>query len=485
MNVFVVGYSAPGLADAAKAAGALGQTLADVPFLSDAELQRWSSPSGVAAAAWAQHRPERIGGVQHAAVEPARLALFAGRPIRWTAEWRADGRGPTDPRGYLESGATHWASALDGRFVVARYDDGERTLEVVTDPLGAYPVYCGAADDVVWIANNPELIRAICGIRELDAEVLASMVGGGWSVTGDPVWRGVKRLPFGSLIAHRPDGGSRVTALHPTERYARMPAAGLREPTSAARTLTETVRALADWPGRRTAVPVTSGRDSRLILAAALRSRIEFTAVTAGAPDDVDVLGGKRVCRAVGLDHELIGGDPHHNLHTHPGEAARLLGISSGGTSTLADASGFPLADQPDPPLLWHTGLAGEVSRAFFEHSMQVSDRDWRRLDADGITARLYRTFAGRRPGRREPLTSEAQHAVRRHIRRFVGEQLESGATPSGVPDLFYLLNRMPFWCGPALGAVDWINDPTVALLSPRQVPHLLGLPLAERVADR
>lgn len=485
MNLFVVSHSAGAGADAAKAGKALSDLLTSVPFLSGAEVERWSSPSGVAAAAWAQHRPESIGGVRHAVMEPARLALFTGRPIRWTGEWQADGRGPLDPRSYLADEPTRWASELDGRFAVARYEDSGRSLELVTDPLGGYPLYCGAADGTCWIANNAELVRSLCGISELDPEVLASVFGGGWSVTGHPAWRGVERLPPGSLIAYGPDGARRVTALHPRERYARMPGAGPLDPTAAARTLTATVRALADWPGRPTVVPITSGRDSRLILAAALHAGIDFSPVTAGAPEDLDVVGAKRVCRAAGLEHELIGGDPDHNLLTHPVEAARLVGLSSGGTATLADGSGFPMADEPGPRLLWHTGLAGEVARGFYEHSMQVTDRDWRRLNAAGIAKRLYRSFAGRRPGRREPLTQEAQRAVGRCIHRFVAEQLELGAAPSDVPDLFYLLNRMPFWCGPALGAVEWIVDPTTALLSPRQVPHLLGLPLDERAADR
>ena len=485
MNLFVVGHSAAARVDAARAEKALRELLGSVPFLSGAEVEGWSSPSGAAAAAWAQHQPERIGGVRHAVTEPTRLALFAGRPIRWTGEWQADGRGVLDPSSYLASEPTHWASDLDGRFAVARYRDRERTLEVVTDPLGTYPLFCGAAEGIRWIANNPELVRALCGIRELDREVLASVLAGGWSVTGDSVWRGVERLPSGSVVAHGPDGARRVTPLHPPERYARMPGARRLEPTAVARTLTAAVGALADWPGRPSVVPVTSGRDSRLVLAASMQAEIEFTPVTAGAPEELDVIGGRRVCRVAGLDHELIGGDPDHNLLTDPIEAARLVSLSSGGTATLADASGFPMADEPGPPLMWHTGLGGEVARGFYEHTMQATDRYWRLLDADGIARRLYRSFAGRRPGRREPLKPEAQVAVARRIRRFVDEQLEAGAAPGDVPDLFYLLNRMPFWAGPALGAVDWIVDSTAALLSPRQVPHLLGLPLDERVADR
>ena len=124
MNLFVVSHSAAATADAAKAATALSELLAGIPFLSDSEVESWSAPSGTAAAAWAQHPPERIGGVRHAVAEPARLALFAGRPIRWTGEWEADGRGPLYPGSYLAHEAARWAPDLDGRFAVARYDDG-------------------------------------------------------------------------------------------------------------------------------------------------------------------------------------------------------------------------------------------------------------------------------------------------------------------------------------------------------------------------
>ena len=66
-------------------------------------------------------------------------------------------------------------------------------------------------------------------------DVLASLLGGGWSLSGDPVWEGVERI--------RPE---------PPQPPADF------DPDRAAALLVAAVRALADWPGRPSVVPITT-----------------------------------------------------------------------------------------------------------------------------------------------------------------------------------------------------------------------------------
>ena len=265
MNLFLIGEPATGGPGADRAAEVL-DSLRE-PFLADGVLERWSSPAGRVAGAWLCHPPERLGGVRHAVADGGRLALFAGRPIAWEGE-RADGRGPLDPAFYLGSG---WEERMDGRFAAVVAGD-EAGLRVTTDALGAYPVYrCGG-----WVSNWPEALRRLCGGNdELDRAALAGVLGGGWSLDGRPLWAGIERVPW---------SGRRRGA----------PGAGF-DPARAARLLVEGTRALADWPGRPNVVLVTGGRDSRLILAAALRAGITFQARTGGTPDMPDVVIGREL----------------------------------------------------------------------------------------------------------------------------------------------------------------------------------------------
>lgn len=473
MILFLAGHSA-GQIDAAAGERALEALVASLPFFPERPMEGWRSPSGTMAAAWVQHPSEQTGGVRHIAASSERLALFCGRPLAWSGTEEADGRGALDPSGYLGDVAA-WQRRLDGRCAVVRCDDAERMLEVWTDALGAYPLYAVRAGGATWFSNNPELLRSLHGGRDLDLTALAGLLGGGWPLDGHPVWSAVRRIDRGAVVRVGPDGTTRGAARLPTEEIVSMIGAGL-DPRAAARTLVAAMRGLADWPGRPSVVPVTGGRDSRLVLASALRAGVDFTAATGGAPADPDVARARELCRTAGIAHRLLPADPHGDAFSAPETAARLLAATAGGTASLADAAGFPMGPRDGALELWHSGQGGEIARGYYGAAA---------ADAPALAEHLYRRFAGRRPGRVEPLSQRGSALVVGQLRAWVDEQLAAGAHPSDVPDLFYLLRRMGTWAGPTHGAVEYVRDTTSPLWSWRMLPHLLGLPAEQRAAER
>jgi hypothetical protein len=398
VNLFLVGGGS---------AEALRSVAGRLPFFSGREVQT----SG--AAAWIAH--------SDGYVSPGGQALFAGRPIVWNGD-SADGRAPLDPSFWLDPPVDD----LDGRFVGVRVAGGEAT--VFADALGAYPVYRrGAA-----VSNNAEVLRESSSMR---MDVLASLLGGGWSLSGDPVWEGVERIQ-----PRRP---------HPA------PGSGF-DPDRASALLVGAVRALADWPGRPSVVPITGGRDSRLILAAALAAGIDFETTTGGPAGHPDVEIGRELARVAGVRWRPIEHDPHGSVLSDWRRAAELLWLTSSGTASLADAAGFPFGPRPGPAPLWHSGQGGEIARSYY--------------GGGGDAESLYRAFVGRRPGRTEILSAEGQRLVRAQIDAF-GEE----AGPDRLPDLFYLHRRMGSWAGPTHGAVEFVRDTTSPLWSRRLLPDLLG----------
>jgi len=469
VNLFVAGIS-DARADLGAAERALGDLLGRLPFFDPGLIETWRSEDGRAAAACVSHAPDQTAGVRYHRFEPERMALWSGRPFVWSAEGSADGRAPVDPVFYLERPATRWAAQLDGRCTALRYAGGE--LEVYSDPLGSYPLFETDAEGARWISNNAELLRELAGDHALEPAVLASVLGGGWSLSGDPLWAAVRRVPRGTIRSHGPRRAERSVELLPLERIVPLLGDGL-DPDRAAGRLVAAVRALADWPGRPSVVPLTGGRDSRLVLAAALVAGIEFEIRTGGEPGEPDVEVARRLAEVAGREHGLIEHDPHGNVQSDWRRAAEVVALASSGTASLADAAGYPLGPRDGPLPLWHSGQGGEIARTYYGTGEG--------LDRNGLAERLYRRFVGRRPGRIEILSVEGARLVRREVRAFVDEQLDAGVEPADVPDMFYLLKRMGTWAGPGHGCVELVRDTTSPLWTPRLLPDMLGLPAAER----
>src|SRR4051794_22004125 len=404
VNLFVAGLAERAQPDLGAAERALRSLLERLPFFPGRPVETWAA--GRAAAAWVAH------DARCAQAAGERLVLWSGGPIRWAGEREADGA-----PGALDG-------ELDGRFAVVRAGPGR--VDVETDPMGAYPVYETVAGGVRWVSNNASVLRDLRGGTALAVDVLAPVLGGGGSLDGHPAWEGVRRVGGAPAIAP-----ARLAGLF----------GGGFDPDRAAALLVAAVRALADWPGRPSVVPVTGGRDSRLVLAAAMAAGIDFEATTGGDDSSPDVMIGRRLAELAGVRHSLIADDPHGSVWGDWRGAARVLAASQAGTATLADAAGFPMGARDGPLPLWHSGQGGEIARAYYGTGEG--------LDRDGLAERLTRAFLGRRPGRADVLSGDARASVRGRIDSWVDAQLAAGVQPADVPDAFYLPRRMGTWAGP------------------------------------
>src|SRR5438128_1214906 len=117
------------------------------------------------------------------------------------------------------------------------------------DALGAYPLFEAAAHGARWFSNAPAALSALAGARDLDPVALAGLLGGGWSLAGDPLWAAVRRLARGTVLRLRAGAGGeeecdRVELL-PDEQVVALLGAGF-DPAAAADRLVTGLRALAD-----------------------------------------------------------------------------------------------------------------------------------------------------------------------------------------------------------------------------------------------
>ena len=480
MNLFVIGWCPSGSIQSAGAETALAALVSELPFFDGHDFRTWRAPSGRVAVACAVHAPARTGGVRYAHFETERMTLFSGRPFAWRSEFTADGRGPLDARFYLGDPEV-WSESLDGRAVAARYDDVSARLDLYTDASGAYHVFFGRRAETQWFSNSPELIRRIIGRSARDPFVAASLVACGWSLGGQPIWRDVRRLPRAALHQFHPGGEVHREHL-PIASIDSFFDSGFRDEV-AARTLVATVRALADWPGRPSYVPLTGGRDSRLVFAAALHAGTVFEprilVGSASSHESPDVQTARIVSESMGRSLAVESSRSVSRVI----DAARILRLTAPGTLSLDLAyaalnrpPGSGLCDEHtrDTPLeLVHSGHAGELARAYYGPGGS---------DHRAVARSLYRQVTHAWP--RPPLSREGNHLVQEYIHRWVRREIDAGVSVSNLPDLFYLFERMENWVGPSHGFDEYMADLTSPLWTPRLLPHEFGLTANERARE-
>jgi hypothetical protein len=470
VNIFLIGWREEGRIESRAAATVLRALVGELAPLDPDAIETWESPAGNVAVKAIGHRPEQPS-ISYSHFEPLRMALFAGRPIFWEPTGEANGRDTLDPRFYLAP-PEQWMHSLDGPCTAVRYDDTAGSLDVYSDPLGAYPVYSApGGDGTLWLTNKPALLAELLGLRGLSARALASFFACSWAFGGDPVWKGIDRLPRGSLLRFTSAGGPEVVPLLPAETIASYFGSGADRRESA-RTLVEVVRAGADWPGRSVRVPLSSGRDSRVVFAAAVAAGVDFEATTIafphapGFPETVDVTLARRLASVSGREHVVMR--PETGLGVR--DSARLLRLLSNGAVSVGATGPLPMSLISSRRPLVLTGRAGEIARAYYG----IGTGSVRELAQS-----IYRHIVPPLP--RTLVTSEAEELVRTYVVDWVREKLESGIAPADVPDAFYLLERLAHWAGPSQSVYEWTGDTFAPLWSARLLPHELGLPPEQR----
>ena len=478
MNLFAIGTAPGRQLSLDSARRATEEVAAFLPGLEGRRVEGWAAPGGDVVAVSLSHGPERVGDVRYAHFEEDEMALFAGRPIVWTSDDQADGRGPLDPRFYLTP-AEGWRNDLDGRYTVARWQRETGRAELFTDSLGAYPVYSATGAGQIWVGNSPALLERLTGRRALSPEVLCAFFACGWSLSGDSVRAGVRRVPRGTRVTLRQGVVDEQPELLPVEKLASLFSTGF-DAAAAARAINGAAAALADWPGRPTEVAVTGGRDSRLAFAGALEAGIPFTAVTKafagqeGYPDTADVVVARSLCQAVGIEHRVIRQQGGSSPLSDPARAASILAVTGPGTVSLGDSLELSLdgAAGPCPVLLG--GQGAELAKGAY-------------AKPDGSTSpeRIAAELLGKASPRWPPrlVGAAGERLVRSWLHDWASEQIDGGVPPSEVPTLFHLLVRLGRWGGPGLTSRDVGLDTTSPVWTARVLPHQLNLPLAQRKA--
>jgi asparagine synthase (glutamine-hydrolysing) len=182
------------------------------------------------------------------------------------AELEAEGRkfhGHSDTEVMVEGfpvwGVRQTIERLIGMFAFAAWDRSTRTLTLARDRLGIKPLYWGYAKDCLVFASELKALKLLPGWEsEIDRDALAAFLRYGYVPAPMSIYRGINKLPPGTMLECHADGSTKQAAYWSlTDIAARGQASLLDVSDEQAETLVETL--LADSVRRRMVADVPLG----------------------------------------------------------------------------------------------------------------------------------------------------------------------------------------------------------------------------------
>lgn len=413
---------------------------ADLPLVPDATTS-WQNRNGsIVFAGWQATSP--VPGVgSHWHGDGAGLTAFAGHLWPRTGLWH-----PSEP----------WAAQLAaklrrdgvpgsyedffGVYTAAHLTDEDRGF-VFSDPFGVGLLFYGERRDLFVVSNRASIAaRVLAGPRKVPSRDILGVCWTsffGYVVGDDTAFQGVKAVPRGAFVAFDGRGNASVHRTVRAWEVGSQRDIGQTGEDLAFEELTANVGSLAKIPSSQRTVGLSGGKDSRLILAlllaAGVADRFEFE--TDGFDRSPDVVVARELAQRFGLHHrvqplsqvELTPEEYLERVRVHTHHHSGMLGSwdLGGGTGRLRDR-------------LHVGGMFGEVLRSHYGRETAPEDeqqaravfRDGLPFDAAGI------------------LRPDAKRYYIDHVSAWVSQQLDDGAKPRDLLDLFYLQHRVRRWVG-------------------------------------
>ena len=221
--------------------------------------------------------------------DPDRWAMHVGKLLNRSLSVLTPDRSVTDPVG--------------GFGLAVELDRRTNKVSATTDFMGVFPLYYVQGNDWMMITSSPWFAACHPDFSpDWDLEGVASVLLTMHLVSGQTVWKGVRRLASGHRLEWRPDGecvtresyrlqlGDRSDQPDPEAVYARISAL---------------LDALRD-PGAPASVLLSGGLDSRLIAGIMHRNTGgQLTAFTCGIETDIEVQCARLVANRLGIPHTI------------------------------------------------------------------------------------------------------------------------------------------------------------------------------------
>lgn len=402
---------------------------------------------------------------------PPALLAFVGNPTvvgESAATWPA----------LLQDSLNRGAAAFEAvwpPFCAFFRDRGADTLTIVADRSALQHLYLREdPGGTVWASTSAFSLASLGA--DFDVEAATEWATAGHFITGRTFFRGIRQLECGETLHLRPGAA--------TTRATWAPTPGRETTATAYRDAVEEAVGAYSQQEDGLFFELTGGIDSRLLLAARLRSGGRTRTWTVGRRDDVEMRTVEKLREVATFEHLLVSPDA--------GFAAEL--------PTLIDEM-HALADGEANAIIYTsllvafrelagvrrtsvTGSNGELARAFYWRAI-ARGRDAghvRGVAIDTVLRKIFRESGGLRSVFRSDLP-DPEAPVREAVTDFI--RTSPLQRPSAILDDFYLRTRMRRFAGRNISTTSLFCAQGVPYFAPSVVDVILDLPDAQKQDGR
>lgn len=412
-------------------------------------------------------RPEHVQRVDR----PSAMLAFVGNPTlvrESAASWPA----------LLKDSLNRGAAALDAvwpPFCAFLHDLAADTLTIVADRSALQHLYLREDPrGTVWASTSAFSLASLGA--EFDLEAATEWATAGHFITGRTFFRGVRQLGCGEVIHLRPGAAMTRANWVPTPH-------GEATATAYRETVEEAVGAYSQQEDGLF-FELTGGIDSRLLLAARLRSGARTRTWTVGQRDDVEMRTVEKLRKAATFEHLLVSPDAGFAAEL-PELIDEMHGLADGEANALVYTSLLvAFRELAGIRRTSVTGSNGELARAFYWRAIARGRQEShvRGVMIDTLVRKIFRDSGGLRSVFRSDLP-DPEAPVREAVTDFI--RTSPLQTPSAILDDFYLRTRMRRFAGRNISTTNLFCAQGVPYFAPPVVDVILDLPAVQKQDGR
>jgi asparagine synthase (glutamine-hydrolysing) len=235
-----------------------------------------------------------------------------------------------------ERKGSRFVGDLNGLFSGFLIDKARKTALLFNDRYGSERIYWHETSDAFYFASEAKaLLRVLPALREFDPAGVAEFLTFGCTLEERTLFRGIQRLPGGSLWSFKEGTNNKERYFYP-ETWESQP---ILSPTMFESRFQETFNAvLPRYLGgkNRLGVSLTGGLDTRMIMACLASTTKKPVCYTFSGRDGqtLDDRIAAKVAKACGLEHQLlrIGSDFFSDFSDHLDRTVYVTDASLGAT---------------------------------------------------------------------------------------------------------------------------------------------------------